>query len=84
MTHQPGTYVKGDDERVAKNARQAVALAFDGYKLKPEAPQVEKAPVADVDNDQADEQDPSSSLVTDAPKPQAPVRPAPPKETPKP
>jgi hypothetical protein len=36
-TYAPGTYVKGDDERVANTASAAVALAFEGYRLKEEA-----------------------------------------------
>ena len=34
--YEAGTYVKGDHERVAKNASQAVALTFQGFKLKVE------------------------------------------------
>lgn len=37
--YAPGTYVNKDgDQRVAKNARQAVALAFEGYALKEAVP----------------------------------------------
>lgn len=36
--YQPGTYVKGDVERVAHTASDAVALRFDGYTLKKDAP----------------------------------------------
>lgn len=35
MTYEPGTYVKGNVEREAKNAKQAVALVFEGFKPKP-------------------------------------------------
>lgn len=50
MSYEPGTYVKGDSERVAKNAREAVALEFDGYRRKAESapveePSVEEQPV---------------------------------------
>lgn len=74
----PGTYVKGDDERVAKNAKQAVALAFDGYKLKSESAQVEERAA------EADSESQSEQPVSDAPKPSALARPQAPKETQKP
>lgn len=32
--YAPGTYVKGSIERVASTSREAVALAFDGFKRK--------------------------------------------------
>lgn len=41
--HQPGVYVKGEQERVATTTATAVALVFDGYVLKDESP----APDAD-------------------------------------
>lgn len=41
--YAPGVYVKGDDERVANSARDAVALVFDGFL--PKARSIE--PVAD-------------------------------------
>lgn len=44
-TYEPGTYVKGDVEKVAKTASQAVALTFDGYQRKADAEEA-PAPVA--------------------------------------
>jgi len=54
-SYAPGVYVKGDDERVANSASAAVALTFDGYKLKEEA-----APAP------AEEQKPSETTPTPA------------------
>lgn len=39
-----GVYVKGDVEKVANTAARAVALAFEGYKLKVDEPVAEQAP----------------------------------------
>lgn len=36
--YQPGVYVKGDDEKVANTASRAVALIFEGYRLKETVP----------------------------------------------
>lgn len=47
---EPVTYVKGDDERVAKSPSMAVALAFEGFKPKDaqpaQAPDSTPAPTA--------------------------------------
>lgn len=37
--YKPGVYVKGPDVRIADNAREAVALVFDGYRRQGEVPQ---------------------------------------------
>lgn len=36
--YAPGTYVKGDSEKVANTAARAVALVFEGYRLKETVP----------------------------------------------
>ena len=43
MTNTPGIYVKGDVEREAFSAREAVALVWDGFVLKTE-PEAAEAP----------------------------------------
>jgi len=42
--YEPRTYVKGDVTRVAKSPAAAVALEFDGYKLRKDAAPSEEAP----------------------------------------
>jgi hypothetical protein len=42
--YEPRTYVKGAVERTALSAREAVALEFDGFRVKPVVEAVE-APV---------------------------------------
>lgn len=40
MSYQTGTYQKGDDRRIARRTRDAVALVFEGYTLvESEAPE---------------------------------------------
>lgn len=63
--YQPGTYVKGDVVRVARNAAQAVALAFEGFR-----PKLEQVAAAGADA--------SEDVDTPADEaPQAPVAPTP-------
>lgn len=53
--YKPGTYVKGDSERVANSAADAVALQFDGYSLKEDAPaSTAEAPVDEQPSAQPD------------------------------
>lgn len=75
-----GVYVKGDDERVANTPARAVALAFEGYKLKSdesaeEAPEVTETPAVVEPKPDAPVE------VADADKaPRVNARPAPPKK----
>lgn len=62
--YAPGTYVKGDVERVAASSRDAVALVFEGYKPKANAPVEGEAPKADAPVEVAQ--------VDETPKPRAP------------
>jgi hypothetical protein len=69
--HEPGSYVKGEDVRTANTRAEAVALVFDGYKLKDEAEQVESPevdePDEDVNPDAPELSDPESPLEGAAP-----------------
>lgn len=38
MTYKPGTYVKGNQARVAETPADAVAAVFEGFKLQEQAP----------------------------------------------
>jgi hypothetical protein len=58
--YQPGIYVKGDDERTAKNAKQAVALVFEGYKLKADDTATDEAQPASGVTETPDEVDPDA------------------------
>lgn len=71
MSYEPGTYVKDGSEREAKNAKQAVALQFAGWKRKAEEPVVETVV----------EPEPEPKVVE---KPQAPLDVAPRPVAPKP
>lgn len=70
--YAPGTYVKGDVERVALSSRDAVALAFEGFKPKADAPAAEEQKVEEP------------SAPADAPVEVAQVSEAPKVEAPKP
>ena len=80
MSYEPGTYVKGDDTKVAKTAKQAVALQFEGYRLdeKGEKAAAESsAPEAQPKADEAVRDVPSKTEATPA---KAPVPTAPKKD----
>ena len=74
MSYEAGTYVKGDSVKVATTAAKAVALVFEGYKLKSESVD-ESAPAASV-SDTAPVQDVPSGDQPETPKPRAPRKPA--------
>lgn len=48
MSYEPGIYVKGDRRRQAHTAAQAVALAFDGYRLESTDTAEDSAPAPTV------------------------------------
>jgi hypothetical protein len=79
MSYETGTYVKGDDVKVAKNAKQAVALAFEGYRLKDEGDQAAAESTAVEAQPKADEAVRDVPSKTEATPAKAPV-PAPPKQ----
>lgn len=64
--YKPGVYAKDGVERVARTASAAVALVFEGFKLKPEAP-VEESVEAPAAAPKADE-----PVKDEAPKPRSP------------
>ncbi len=80
MSYEPGTYVKGDVVKVAKTARQAVALTFDGYRLKDEGDKAAAESTAPTAQPAADEAvKDSDATTTEATPAKAPV-PTPPKQ----
>lgn len=75
--YTPGTYVKGGIERSANSAREAVALVFEGFKLKPEVVEPEVVEVVEPVSDPAPAEVP---VVVETPKAEAP-KPRAPKNT---
>ena len=77
MSYEPGTYRKGDTERVAKDAKQAVALVFDGFKrVEDPAPAEEPVVEAQPKADEPVKDEPASGEAT----PAVAARPRPPKQ----
>lgn len=67
MSYAPGTYVKGDDVKVATTASKAVALVFQGYKLKSESVDEGAAPAAPVTDSAPVQDEPSKALAKPTP-----------------
>lgn len=68
MSYEPGTYAKGDDVKVATTPAKAVALVFQGYKLKSEKVDEAAAPAAPV-TDTAPVQDEAPKALSAKPTP---------------
>lgn len=68
--YAPGTYVKGSVERVAHSARDAVALVFDGFKFKTEAPAIveQAAPETPVVGEKPDTETPRTHTPAPSPR----------------
>lgn len=71
MAEYPKTFAKNGIEKLAHNARQEVALKFDGYRLVEQSASVEEAPAEEAEATTTEDQDAADEPTESEPKPKS-------------